>query len=730
MGGWGDYAADRFPDITFLLGLARAAAQDTSLLGVIKTEVPGTTAANIADLAKERWDLKVTNWGGTAGTATAMAEFVRDERMSLYPWDLEAAVKAALALDARYPGEGYNTQAVSIATVLYNSVDDSEGTYFDSEDTSQAYYVLGLTGAIEAFQEVGLYLDKASQLKALLIGIQEPDGWWPSDGDPSVQDTAYAVMALLRQGESDAVTAAQKGADWLVSSQLQAQAELNGGWYAVGGTGGEYPEVNCEAAWAIYETIQAIGTVDLDHGSDGTVDLKTITIQAAVNAAGTDDTINVAAGTYPESVTIDKSLTLLGAKAGVDARTRTFTGESILDGTGLAPVVGVGAFNILDGVSDVIIDGFEVCNYQSINPGGGSAVLAYSYGAATQGLSQITIQNNYMHDLGWNGVCVWSNNGVIQDDFTIQFNLIEEAPYAGIELTNVINSKVLNNKIIAPTDIIASEPDDAGVGIEIAVRAHPGFTITAGTNVLVEGNEISGTFPEGSRAGINILSRTYASDSVATLTGVTVRGNTVSASVIVGILAVAESRDDGPATISNLQIVDDNIVSNFTKSGIVVRDVLSVQIEGNIISTTNHSVAPNGIDIGATTGTTGTVKGNQISGCHWDGYDPEAMDYEGGWTGSGILVIAPASTLTISGNEVQNCDVGMDIEAGPLTLITNNNVHDNSYGFVFWNAGPTINFNNIYQNALGGIPTPAAGFVKILSIFSPKKTPPKTALRG
>ena len=42
-------------------------------------------------------------------------------------------------------------------------------------------------------------------------------------------------------------------------------------------------------------------------------------IQDAINNAPTDSTINVAAGTYAETLTIDQSLTLLGAQSGVDA---------------------------------------------------------------------------------------------------------------------------------------------------------------------------------------------------------------------------------------------------------------------------------------------------------------------------------------------------------------------------------------------------------------------------
>ena len=56
------------------------------------------------------------------------------------------------------------------------------------------------------------------------------------------------------------------------------------------------------------------------------------TIQAAVNAAPQGATITVDAGTYRELVTINKTVTLRGAKAGVDARTRATTGEAIVTG--------------------------------------------------------------------------------------------------------------------------------------------------------------------------------------------------------------------------------------------------------------------------------------------------------------------------------------------------------------------------------------------------------------
>ncbi|MCW2920817.1 MAG: hypothetical protein JWL76_691 [Thermoleophilia bacterium] len=69
-------------------------------------------------------------------------------------------------------------------------------------------------------------------------------------------------------------------------------------------------------------------------------------IQDAVTASVADDVIEVRAGTYPADFTVNKKLTITGAKVGVDARTRTTDdGETIITG-----LVGVGAPLELDGV--------------------------------------------------------------------------------------------------------------------------------------------------------------------------------------------------------------------------------------------------------------------------------------------------------------------------------------------------------------------------------------------
>jgi hypothetical protein len=131
--------------------------------------------------------------------------------------------------------------------------------------------------------------------------------------------------------------------------------------------------------------VSAIGG-GVGHAADGaapcSVPSAYPTIQAAVNVA-TCGIIKVAPGTYAENVSIARSLTLNGAKAGQDARTRRSGGESIINGGALATITIT--------ADDVIIDGFTLNG----PPDSGTAALVMQTGNAGE-----TIQNNIINNPG------------------------------------------------------------------------------------------------------------------------------------------------------------------------------------------------------------------------------------------------------------------------------------------------------------------------------------------
>jgi hypothetical protein len=117
-------------------------------------------------------------------------------------------------------------------------------------------------------------------------------------------------------------------------------------------------------------------------GSACSVPSRYPTIQAAVDAT-TCRTIKVAPGTYAENVSITRSLTLNGAKAGQDARNRRGGGESMINGGVLA--------NITVTANNVTIDGFTLNG--PLNPG--TAALVMQTGNTGE-----TIQNNIVNNPG------------------------------------------------------------------------------------------------------------------------------------------------------------------------------------------------------------------------------------------------------------------------------------------------------------------------------------------
>ena len=126
-------------------------------------------------------------------------------------------------------------------------------------------------------------------------------------------------------------------------------------------------------------------------------------VQTAINNAPGGGTVTVSAGTYSETVTIDKPLTLRGAKSGNDARNRTVNdgSESIINGGSQSALVIKS--------NNVTVDGFQIQQ-----TGNGPHTVT-----TTANFSDIKLENNIVTSTTNSGSAMHLYGG---QNFTIQKN--------------------------------------------------------------------------------------------------------------------------------------------------------------------------------------------------------------------------------------------------------------------------------------------------------------------
>jgi hypothetical protein len=230
------------------------------------------------------------------------------------------------------------------------------------------------------------------------------------------------------------------------------------------------------------------------------------TIQAAVNASNPGDTIDVSAGTYAESVTVNKSLVLNGAQAGVDGRDPSRTAEpsteSIVTGSGND---GKTPFDVT--ANDVTIDGFTVEGATNSNAFGTNLLV----GAGTSGE---TIEDNVIES-GIQGVIRGSSSSTIRQNLIENNNAAGPGSGTGLYTDQFDAGGALSGDTIDSNSFVNDQTAGVLLGPTDASAADSGFTISANT-FTGDGNGLFAANLTDSSFTRNVVSRSLDSQVVLT----------------------------------------------------------------------------------------------------------------------------------------------------------------------------------------------------------------------
>jgi hypothetical protein len=274
-------------------------------------------------------------------------------------------------------------------------------------------------------------------------------------------------------------------------------------------------------------------TVDPGGGSDYT------TIQAAINGASAGDTINVVAGTYQERLNVSKTLTILGAQAGVDptasgARTNTAL-ESIVTESGLGTPNPDVLVEIPSGVPNVVLDGFTLSGDPTNTTADTSVVRCWD--------DHITVSNNIID--GRYGVLYKGNDYLTADRNRFSVNKAGVAVQPNTA-TNIVVSDNTFGLGTSPDSDAAAVYMTGCTDVEVTGNSAEGFYAGVRGSNLTD-IDVSGNTLRDNRDGVSFWgSTTFVDIEKNTITGSTRHGiNIKGQDITIDCNRIANSGDCG-----------------------------------------------------------------------------------------------------------------------------------------------------------------------------------------
>jgi hypothetical protein len=324
------------------------------------------------------------------------------------------------------------------------------------------------------------------------------------------------------------------------------------------------------------------------------------TIQSAVNAATSGDVIRVCAGTYPEQVTITKSLTLR-ADNGVIVIPSDMAQNSI----GASGGDSIAAVFVVQGVQDVVLDGFIVDGSNNGLTGCSPRLIGIDYENASGHIRHNAVRHMSLGsaDLGCqsgNGIEVETGSGSASD-VTINDNSIWDYQKNGITGNEQGTQLTVDGNVVSG---IGPTPNIAQNGIQIGFGAAGKVTNNTVSDNIYSVCSSAASCPTNA-TGILV----FQSDGVA------VRNNSLATNQI-GVFIGGQNSVVASNTISNsIALIGVALVGNddsAVRNTLAHADQAAIYIQGNGNRVTGNNITDAAIGVLKISGSTGSTITNNV----------------------------------------------------------------------------------------------------------------------
>ena len=384
---------------------------------------------------------------------------------------------------------------------------------------------------------------------------------------------------MITGGDGDDTITGGAGNDTAVFSGNSADyavTNLGGGTYQVVGADGTDTVTGVEALQFADETVGLGGSVDLIRG--GSVIATYETIQAAIDASAGGDTVFATAGTYTETLTLNKAITLSGEAGTVVQSATPGSGNGITVTASAASIEGLTVQGFANGIHvNSAVDGLSLDGVTATGNTNGfnvhNAAVLTNLSLTDTALDENTSVGMRVSTTGSiDGMTVTggSMDGNVQGFVAYQANdglsTVTGVTFTGTSFSENLRKGIYAEKLDNATfDDITVENS----GTEGAYASNNGIDINlkfaAYGNIQILNSSVTGSGVDGTGTGeaIYVTARGYPGDSSsytgkpASITGLVIQNTLIAAA---GALALTVGNVDGVDLLGSTGITGDVLV--------------------------------------------------------------------------------------------------------------------------------------------------------------------------